>query len=629
MSHVNTSDAEQGSTPLKSNQVKERRPARQSSVFSTKRQQVSSATGPTRSQKRKRTELDTAENSLEPNSDLDSESNPDVAVMDITQDSDCDNTKMKPGAKKTRGPAVTEFDDVEMYFESPVPAKGDKNGLEAIELKTKGLVPVKHETLGFVPGLKTIDEERSGSEPNTTKKLFNSDDGEPPANTGCGDDESDNESSNGDHPQVDETAPATSISQILQNVDYVIQRITSSAAKRSEFAVWGKRLEYDGQSLIAGYGIRWNIKWQSRDCAYEAREVITKLLELEQSRHNREGGTHFFQEVEIRWSDWEMVKKLNDILREFYFITKKMEGDHSSGSRMLAEYQYIKQFLRSRLTHSLEPEFQAMIRKMVEKTNTYMNEALQCDSILLATMLHPLWNYSLGGVRAWRGNRQLVKGDEERNDGGSIGITTPSYRLSIFQMRFSTHHTYAQSLLQTMFNKRKEELQGQAGLSRNTPPAPTHTPVHKNRRAVAEDDYFPEPDATPVKDELAIYLGGIYRLPVDQADECLDWWKDHQHEFPVLASIAKDYMACSATSASVEHCFSAAANTCGRDQGSLAARTIERCVNSHQWLRQGFQADKDFDTAQRIINCATGGVEGSYIPLTECSSSDLDSESDN
>ncbi|KAI9613261.1 hypothetical protein KEM48_003811, partial [Puccinia striiformis f. sp. tritici PST-130] len=99
-SHGNTSDAEQGSTPLKSNQVKERRPARQSSVFSTKRRQVSSATGPTRSQKRKRTELDTAENSLEPNSNLDSESDPDVAVMDITQDSDCDNTKMKPGAKK-------------------------------------------------------------------------------------------------------------------------------------------------------------------------------------------------------------------------------------------------------------------------------------------------------------------------------------------------------------------------------------------------------------------------------------------------------------------------------------------------------------------------------------------------
>ncbi|POW14307.1 hypothetical protein PSTT_03028, partial [Puccinia striiformis] len=211
MSHVNTSDAEQGSTPLKSNQVKERRPARQSSVFSTKRQQVSSATGPTRSQKRKRTELDTAENSLEPNSDLDSESNPDVAVMDITQDSDCDNTKMKPGAKKTRGPAVTEFDDVEMYFESPVPAKGDKNGKKLFykckwcsKPYKKGAsgrsnLPVHRDGGGgrsACPGRRfaietsganlprTWKEERSGSEPNTTKKLFNSDDGEPPANTG-------------------------------------------------------------------------------------------------------------------------------------------------------------------------------------------------------------------------------------------------------------------------------------------------------------------------------------------------------------------------------------------------------------------------------------------------------------
>ncbi|POW20605.1 hypothetical protein PSHT_03371 [Puccinia striiformis] len=40
-----------------------------------------------------------------------------------------------------------------------------------------------------------------------------------------------------------------------------------------------------------------------------------------------------------------------------------------------------------------------------------------------------VWNYSLGGVRAWRGNRQLVEGifgvrDEERNNGGNIGITT-------------------------------------------------------------------------------------------------------------------------------------------------------------------------------------------------------------
>jgi hypothetical protein len=69
--------------------------------------------------------------------------------------------------------------------------------------------------------------------------------------------------------------------------------------------------------------------------------------------------------------------------------------------------------------------------------------------------------------------------------------------------------------------------------------------------------------------------------------------------------MAKDYLACSATSASVEQCFSAAANVCGRDQGSLSARTIEQSVSSHQWLQQGYQADGDFASAQAVVNLAT------------------------
>jgi hypothetical protein len=79
------------------------------------------------------------------------------------------------------------------------------------------------------------------------------------------------------------------------------------------------------------------------------------------------------------------------------------------------------------------------------------------------------------------------------------------------------------------------------------------------------------------------------------------YYQNHCQEFPVLSKIAKDYLACSE---SVERCFSAAANICGRDRGSLGIRTIERCVNSHQWLHQGFKANGDFETAQGIINQA-------------------------
>ena len=77
--------------------------------------------------------------------------------------------------------------------------------------------------------------------------------------------------------------------------------------------------------------------------------------------------------------------------------------------------------------------------------------------------------------------------------------------------------------------------------------------------------------------------------------------QEHHQDFPALLLMARDYLACSATSASVERCFSAAADICAEDRGSLAPRTIERYVNSHQWLQKGYQANGDFQTAQSII----------------------------
>jgi hypothetical protein len=68
------------------------------------------------------------------------------------------------------------------------------------------------------------------------------------------------------------------------------------------------------QLLISGYGICWNIKWQSRDRAYQGRAIINKLIENERDRQERDGGKNFFQEVEITRSDWDVFKKSNDIL---------------------------------------------------------------------------------------------------------------------------------------------------------------------------------------------------------------------------------------------------------------------------------------------------------------------------
>ena len=59
----------------------------------------------------------------------------------------------------------------------------------------------------------------------------------------------------------------------------------------------------------------------------------------------------------------------------------------------------------------------------------------------------------------------------------------------------------------------------------------------------------------------------------------LDWWQQRDHRFPYLNKMAQQYLACPATSAGVEHLFSAAGLTFSdlaqaMKEGTLRARLI-------------------------------------------------------
>jgi hypothetical protein len=296
-------------------------------------------------------------------------------------------------------------------------------------------------------------------------------------------------------------------------IDSVIQKITSSVAKRSKFNTWCKKFGYKGPNLIAGYGIQWNIKFQSRELGYMACNVINKMIDNERDRQERDGGKNFYNNLEISRADWDVVKNFNDTLsmslsctslllsfqtaerlrieivftfkQEFYFVTKKFEGDTSSASSMIGEYQTIKKFILKKKI-GCEPKLKSMFEKMLEKTDTYLNEALQCDAILLATALHP------------------------------------SFRLSIFQKWFPTYYDYTQDLLNNLYHSHKTDCT----LNTTQPTPPDHEKQPKIRHgALAEVDFFPNKVEVSLHDEVVIYLGVKYKLPTAQADNCLKWWK--------------------------------------------------------------------------------------------------------
>ena len=123
----------------------------------------------------------------------------------------------------------------------------------------------------------------------------------------------------------------------------------------------------------------------------------------------------------------------------------------------------------------------------------------------------------------------------------------------------------------------------------------------RRQGSLEEVDFFPDTNGMESEDELSIYLRGKYKLPASQAHNSLQWWKDHEDDFPILSLLARDYLACCSTATSLERCFSAAADTCAGDRENVVAHTIERWVNCNQWLHAGLIPDGEFQAVQNII----------------------------
>jgi hypothetical protein len=73
-----------------------------------------------------------------------------------------------------------------------------------------------------------------------------------------------------------------------------------------------------------------------------------------------------------------------------------MEGDSATGTHVIPKYLELKELLTKKIAdaseaHSLYPMYQAMLKR-VEK---YLAEALQCETLVLATLMHPCYRVHL------------------------------------------------------------------------------------------------------------------------------------------------------------------------------------------------------------------------------------------
>ncbi|KAA1085986.1 hypothetical protein PGT21_026567 [Puccinia graminis f. sp. tritici] len=257
-------------------------------------------------------------------------------------------------------------------------------------------------------------------------------------------------------------------------------------------------------------------------------------------------------------------------------LRKHRDGSNQAGRDgsgiVIPEYWKMREDLKKK-SKSLtrEDPLHPMFSKMIDKVEIYLEESLSCETLVMATILNP------------------------------------TFRLAFFENCFPTQTPRAKEILYRLFEERKKvtvetRLQNER-LEKEKEASQIKETEKKDENVFS---FFSGPSKDPGKDELEIYLGGIDRCDnrndKDLTFSALSWWKVHEKKYTILSMLAKDYLGCIAASAAVERTFSAAADVCTNERGRLLPRTIETCVSSRLWIKEGLQLGERFDTAEKQRN---------------------------
>ncbi|POW14895.1 hypothetical protein PSHT_07265 [Puccinia striiformis] len=132
-----------------------------------------------------------------------------------------------------------------------------------------------------------------------------------------------------------EEGEVTGIAFTLKKINYICRRIASLPQKQAEWKLWPAQQKYAGRGIIAGYGIRWNIAFESRERAYKGRKVIKQLLENENDKHTRQSSEgHHFKGYELSSREWEDVNDLNQVLKQHHYTMPQHTERGSTIARM-------------------------------------------------------------------------------------------------------------------------------------------------------------------------------------------------------------------------------------------------------------------------------------------------------
>lgn len=189
------------------------------------------------------------------------------------------------------------------------------------------------------------------------------------------------------------------------------------------------------------------------------------------------------------------------LFQRFLDATKRMEGDAPTGCMVIAEYIEIEKSLQARVQKlDIVDAMYPMLAAMLQKTQEILQEALSCDTLIMACILHP------------------------------------AFRLRFFHTFFGP--TSAISIrAEALFNQHFQKYQASALANKDkSPNTPSTTQTELNIKNLPQPSIFSvyndihEEEATTNDNQLRDYLGARDRMKAPEYDmrdpkSALAWWK--------------------------------------------------------------------------------------------------------
>jgi hypothetical protein len=96
--------------------------------------------------------------------------------------------------------------------------------------------------------------------------------------------------------------------------------------------------------------------------------------------------------IEIKPPPIVILTRNKPFLQVFVKLTAEMEGNHPTGAHVIPKYLTLKQQLQEKKKRAKETDtLYPMYHSMLGRVKKYLEEAMACKTLVLATLLHPCY----------------------------------------------------------------------------------------------------------------------------------------------------------------------------------------------------------------------------------------------